>query len=123
MIAGTTASVLFQQSFFGFHKIILLRNLDSRELSRILENFHFSISVSKHFDFTFHFSKKSESIFFTLHFPKKSEGFYFSLFTSRAFQTHSRWGMLLCGSSDYKKQVIRKQEVQGPLDEYYASPR
>ena len=96
-------------------------NLVSRELLRILENFHFSISISKHFDFTFHFSKKSESIcfslctsrkrvkafffhfallekewkhiFFTLHFSKKSEGFFFSLFTSRTSQTHSRWGL------------------------------
>merc|ERR1711954_227509 len=68
---------------FGCHGINLLKNLVSRELLRILENFHFSISISKHFDFTFHFSKKSESIFFTLHFSKKSESFSFSLFTSR----------------------------------------
>ena len=46
---------------FGCHGINLLKNLVSRELLRILENFHFSISISKHFDFTFHFSKKSES--------------------------------------------------------------
>ena len=49
---------------FGFHGINLFKNLVSRELLRILENFHFSISISKHFDFTFHFSKKSESILF-----------------------------------------------------------
>merc|ERR1712027_83564 len=51
---------------FGFHGINLFKNLVSRELLRILENFHFSISISKHFDFTFHFSKKSESILFSL---------------------------------------------------------
>ena len=93
--------------FFGFHETILLKNLVSRELLRILENFHFSISISKHFDFTFHFSKKSESIlislctsrkrvkafFFTLHFSKKSESFLFSLFTSRTSKTHSRWSL------------------------------
>ena len=44
----------------------LFKNLVSRELFRILENFHFSISISKHFDFTFHFSKKSESILISL---------------------------------------------------------
>ena len=92
---------------FGCHGINLLKNLVSRELLRILENFHFSISISKHFDFTFHFSKKSESIlislctsrkrvkafFFTLHFSKKSESFLFSLFTSRTSKTHSRWSL------------------------------
>ena len=92
---------------FGFHGINLFKNLVSRDLLRILENFHFSISISKHFDFTFHFSKKSESIlfslcnfskksesiFFTLHLSKKSASFYFSLFTSRTFQTHSRRGL------------------------------
>ena len=60
---------------FGFHGINLLKNLVSRELLRILENFHFSISISKHFDFTFHFSKKSESNFF--HFSKNSESDFF----------------------------------------------
>ena len=95
---------------FGCHGINLLKNLVSRELLRILENFHFSISISKHFDFTFHFSKKSESIlislctsrkrvkafFFTLHFSKKSESFLFSLFTSRTSKTHSRWSLPQC---------------------------
>ena len=51
---------------FGFHGINLFKNLVSRELLRILENFHFSISISKHFDFTFHFSKKSERLLFSL---------------------------------------------------------
>merc|ERR1711954_425705 len=63
---------------FGCHGINLLKNLVSRELLRILENFHFSISISKHFDFTFHFSKKSESIFFSLCTSrKKVKAFYF----------------------------------------------
>ena len=64
--------------FFGFHKISLLKNLISRELQRIIENFHFSISVSKHFDFTFHFSKKSESICFSLCTSRKRvKAFFF----------------------------------------------
>ena len=94
---------------FGFHGINLLKNLVSRELLRNLENFHFSISISKHFDFTFYFLRKSESIlislgtsrkrvkafFFTLHFSKKSESFLFLLFTSRTSKTHSRWSLPL----------------------------
>ena len=65
---------------FGFHGTNLLKNLVSREWLRILENFHFSISISKHFDFTFHFSKKSVKALF-------------SLFTSRTLKTHSRWSL------------------------------
>ena len=64
---------------FGFHGINLLKNLVSRELLRILENFHFSISISKHFDFTFHFSKKSESIFF--HFALLEKEWKLFIFT------------------------------------------
>ena len=63
---------------FGFHGINLLKNLVSRELLRILENFHFSISISKHFDFTFHFSKKSESILISLCTSRKRvKAFFF----------------------------------------------
>merc|ERR1719412_269997 len=69
---------------FGFHGTNLLKNLVSRELLRILENFHFSISISKHFDFTFHFSKKSESILISLCTSRKRvKAFFFSLCTSR----------------------------------------
>ena len=56
----------------------LFKNLVSRELFRILENFHFSISISKHFEFTFHFSKKSESICFSLCTSRKRvKAFFF----------------------------------------------
>ena len=65
---------------FGCHEINLLKNLDSQEFLRILENFHFSISISKHFDFTFYFLRKSESILI-------------SLGTSRTSKTHSRWSL------------------------------
>ena len=65
---------------FGCHGINLLKNLVSRELLRILENFHFSISISKHFDFTFHFSKKSESILISLCTSRKRvKAFFFTL--------------------------------------------
>ena len=65
-------------TFFGFPKIILLKNLVSREFWRILENFHFSILISKHFDFTFHFSKKSESILISLCTSRKRvKAFFF----------------------------------------------
>ena len=59
----------YTTSFFSFNGINLFENLVSRELQRILQNFHFSIS--KHFDFTFHFSKKSESFFFHFALLKK----------------------------------------------------
>ena len=53
----------------------LVKNLVSRDFSKILQKFHFLISISSHFHFTFtsqkrvkaktfHFSDKSESIFF-----------------------------------------------------------
>ena len=71
--------------------INLFKNLVSRELLRILENFHFSISISKHFDFTFHFSKKSESIFFSLCTSRKEWKLF--IFTSRTSKTHSRWSL------------------------------
>ena len=112
----TPRQAIVSAVLFGFHGINLFKNLVSRELLRILENFHFSISISKHFDFTFHFSKKSESIlislctsrkrvkafFFTLHFSKKSESFLFSLFTSRTSKTHSRWSLNLSRKGDQK---------------------
>ena len=102
----TPRQAIVSAVLFGFHGINLFKNLVSRELLRILENFHFSISISKHFDFTFHFSKKSESIlislctsrkrvkafFFTLHFSKKSESFF--LFTSRTSKNPSRWSLV-----------------------------
>ena len=72
---------------------------NSREFSLLdLEAFWFHFSLLekewKHFDFTLHFSKKSESIFFfTLHFSKKSESFLFLLFTYRTSKTHSRWSL------------------------------
>ena len=63
---------------FGFHGINLFKNLISRELIRILENFHFSISISKHFGFTFHFSRKSESILISLCTSRKRvKAFFF----------------------------------------------
>ena len=72
----------YTTSFFSFNGINLFENLVSRELQRILQNFHFSIS--KHFDFTFHFSKKSESILFSLCTSRKRvKAFFFSFCTSR----------------------------------------
>ena len=60
----TPRQAIVSAVLFGFHGINLFKNLVSRELLQILENFHFSFSISMHSDFTFHFSKKSESIFF-----------------------------------------------------------
>ena len=70
-----------------FHMLqhIGIYNRDQRDsrFSRILENFHFLVSISKHFDFTFHFSEKSESIFFHFAFLEKEWKHFFSLCTSR----------------------------------------
>ena len=40
------------------------KSVKKSRFSRMVKNFHFLIWISKHFDFTFLFSKKSESIFF-----------------------------------------------------------
>ena len=85
---------------FRFHSFLRSKsemNMTQDREVKFLENFHFSIWISKHFDFTFHFLKKSKSFFFslctspkrvktlfiTLHFSKKSESIFFSLCTSR----------------------------------------
>ena len=126
IVCYPTSKTSVSAVLIGFHGINLFKNLVSRELLRILENFHFSISISKHFDFTFHFSKKSESIlislctsrkrvkafFFTLHFSKKSESFSFSLFTSRTSKTHSRWSLDQMGQ---RCQYLAKKANFGPI--------
>ena len=66
-----------------------------KNFSRILEKFHFSISISRHFHFTFH--SRSQGIFislfilemserktkFTFQFSKRVKAFQISLFFSR----------------------------------------
>ena len=75
MIVSPQASHCFS-SLIGFSRNEYVKNLVSRELLRILEDFH--ILISKHFDFTLHFSKKSESIFFSLSTSRKRvKDFYF----------------------------------------------
>ena len=61
-----------------------------KNFSRIPEKFHFWISISKHFHFTFH--SRKEWTRFSVHFSLlgKSERDYFFTFTSRTFNTHSR---------------------------------
>ena len=68
-----------------------------QEFSRILEKFHFSISISRHFHFTFHSRSRFQGIFislftlemserknkFTFHFSKRVKAFQISLFFSR----------------------------------------
>ena len=62
---------------FGFHGINLFKNLVAWELLRSLENFHFSIS--KHFDFTFYFLRKNESILISLGTSQKRvKAFFFT---------------------------------------------
>ena len=56
--------------------------------------FHFSLLEKewKHFDFTWHFSKKSESIFF--HFAVLEKEWKLFIFTSRTSKPYSRWSLL-----------------------------
>ena len=132
MIVSLTSKPSVSAVLFGFHGTNLLKNLVSREWLRILKNFHFSISISKHFDFTFHFSKKSEGILFSLctsrkrkkaflftfHFSKKSESFLFSLFTSRTSKTHTRWSLI------YVLSIIiclRKLKTFFPISSFFLS--
>jgi len=74
---------------------------------QFLEKFHFSISVSRHFHFTFHLSKRVNQIFISL-FTSRKEWikflFQFSLleksetdfhFTSRTFNINSRRTLVL----------------------------
>ena len=110
--------VLKFSCFFGFQEsrgIGYSRYCVFKNFSRILEKFHFSISISKHFQFTFHsrfqgilisFSKRVNHIFislltsqkeliiFSFHFSllgkSERDSFSFSLFTSLTFNNHSR---------------------------------
>ena len=60
---------------------VTCESLVSREFSRTFWPFHFSISISRHFHFTFHFLKRVNQIFI-------------SLFTSQTFNIHSRRTLL-----------------------------
>ena len=72
---------LYIKPKYNIYNDYILQNLRIfsilENFSRILEKFHFSISISRHFHFTFHFSKRVNQIFI-------------SLFTSRTFNIHSR---------------------------------
>ena len=117
--------VIYYSNPFGFHRTILLKTCFSR-IVKNFRNFHFWISISKYFDFTFHFSKKIESIcfslctsrkrvkafFFTLHFSKKSENFSFSLFTSQTSKTHSRWSLQRGEKQRKELALLRYCQIQ-----------
>ena len=80
---------------FCHHFSVTCESLVSREFSRILLTFHFLISISRHFHFTFH--SRSQGIFislfilemserktkFTFQFSKRVKAFQISLFFSR----------------------------------------
>ena len=71
------------------------KSVKKSRFSRIVKNSReFSLLDLK--AFWFHFSlleKEWKHFIFTLHFSKKSESFLFSLFTSRTSKTHSRWSL------------------------------
>ena len=84
-----TQKLKWEERWSGFENFLLFwfsgifrkfsRNF---EFSRILEKFHFSISISRHFHFTFHFSKRVNQIFISLFTSRKEWirfSFHFSL--------------------------------------------
>ena len=74
--------VLKFSCFFGFQEsrgIGYSRYCVFKNFSRILEKFHFSISISKHFQFTFH--SRFQGILIS--FSKRVNHIFMSLFTSR----------------------------------------
>ena len=74
------------------------KSVQKSRFSRIVKNSReFSLLDLDLEAFWFHFSlleKEWKHFDFTLHFSKKSESFLFSLFTSRTSKTHSRWSLL-----------------------------
>ena len=82
------------------------KSVKKSRFSRIVKNSReFSLLDLDLEAFWFHFSlleKEWKHFDFTLHFSKKSESFLFSLFTSRTSKTHSRWSLDL-----QKRKVIR----------------
>ena len=82
---------------FKKDKPVTCESLVSREFSRNLLTFHFSISISRRFHFTFHSQSRSQGIFISLfilekserktklifHFSKRVKAFQISLFFSR----------------------------------------
>ena len=73
------------------------KSVKKSRFSRIVKNSReFSLLDLDLEAFWFHFSlleKEWKHFDFTLHFSKKSESFLFSLFTSRTSKTHSRWSL------------------------------
>ena len=90
-----SSSTLFCTDQSNFQLTVTCKSLVSREFSRILLTFHFLISISRHFHFTFH--SRSQGIFislfilemserktkFTFQFSKRVKAFQISLFFSR----------------------------------------
>ena len=80
------------------------KSVKKSRFSRIVKNSReFSLLDLDLEAFWFHFSlleKEWKHFDFTLHFSKKSESFLFSLFTSRTSKTHSRWSLILHDTGD-----------------------
>ena len=83
-VVDQSNSSIWGMFFFGFLRIILLKNLVSREPLKNSQKFSLlDLSLEA---FWFHFSlleKEWKHFLFTLHFSKKSNGSFFSLCTSR----------------------------------------
>ena len=105
---------------FCHHFSVTCESLVSREFSRVLLTFHFLISISRHFHFTFH--SRSQGIFislfilemsetdfhFTFHFSKLVNQIFISLFTSQTFNIHSRRTLPLLVNILWKRIIFWK---------------
>ena len=89
-LVSTCSKISFLENCSEFSRIFTSR---SRSRSILISLFTSRKRVKA---FYFHFAlleKEWKHFFFTLHFSKKSESFLFSLFTSQTSKTHSRWSL------------------------------
>ena len=115
-----------KSSISGFFRLLQKKIVEKSRFSRIVEEF----SVSKHFDFTFHFSKKSESILISLCTSRKRVKAFFSLCTSwkrvKAFYFHfsllERKKPTLAGPWDDKVMAIAVKLEMYQCNIYFGCP-
>ena len=103
-----------QKLYWSYGTAVTSESLVSREFSRFVLEFHFSILISKHFHFTFHSRSQSQCIFislfilkkseldfhFTFHFSDKVKEIFLSLFTSRKEWIRFLFHFSLLGKSE-----------------------
>ena len=97
-LVSTCSKISFLENCSEFSRIFTSR---SRSRSILISLFTSRKRVKA---FWFHFAlleKEWKHFFFTLHFSKKSESFLFSLFASRTLKIHSRWSLIFFFSKQF----------------------